>query len=122
MQQVGKFNHGLAAEGKLIWADILKPSSDGARVLTDASGTSTVQKGPFTDKVAGGYALISAGSLDEVLELVKTYPSEPNTGVEIRQVMSVDAGDYGNVPASANEKAKMLRQTLKKNIQAYPDY
>jgi hypothetical protein len=119
MQAAGQYQHKLAEEGKLIWADLFKPSSEGARVVTDANGATTVQKGPFGEKVASGYAVVNCANLDEAIELASSFPNkEPNHGVEIRQIMTLE--DFGAIPEEGKARAKALRELMAKNAQALP--
>jgi len=80
---------------------------ESARVVTDASGNVSVQHPPFEGVSLGGYAVINAADLNEVIELVKASPAKmPNTGMEIRRVVDLDELP---IPDEHKAKAKALR-------------
>jgi hypothetical protein len=75
--------------------------------LTDASGNTTVERGPFPGPSVGGYAIVNVADLNEAIELVKAFPlKQPGQGVEIRKIVDVDASP---LPADVKAKAKQLR-------------
>ncbi|MEP6765566.1 MAG: YciI family protein [Gemmatimonadaceae bacterium] len=86
--KMGKFNEELVKDGVMLSGEGLHPSSKGARI--NFSGAKPVViDGPFseTKELIGGFWLISANSLEEVIERFKRCP--PETGeIEIRQVFS----------------------------------
>jgi hypothetical protein len=111
LKPISDYSEKLARDGKLIWGDALYPSSLGARVMTNESGETTVQKGPF-DQGVGGYAVLTAGSLEEAIDLVKSGPLRKNNGAEIRQIASLDELP---VPEEQKAKAKELKKLMREN-------
>lgn len=117
MKPVAEYNEKLAKDGKLIWADALLPSSQGARLTAEADGNLKVTKGPF-EHTTGGYAVITAKDLDEAIAIIKAGPTNPEAsgnGVEIRQIL-----DMEELPAPEEIKAKgrEMRSMMIKNAQA----
>jgi len=108
---IQEYNEKLAQDGKLIWADVLYPSSQGARIITSESGETSVQKGPF-DQGVGAYAVLTAGSLDEALEIVKGSPLRKSSGCEVRQIVNLDEIP---LPEAQKGKAKEMRQLMRQN-------
>jgi hypothetical protein len=73
-----------AAEGRLVSAH--KLASD-TRVMTASAGRLAVESSAHTDRVLGGYFLITAGSLEEAIELAKSHPHLKYGGeVEVRPI------------------------------------
>ena len=88
------FNEKLARSGALKDGQGLWPSSRGARVSFD-KGKPTVVDGPFAEakELVGGFLIMEAASIAEVIELVKGWPAEDGHGnvqLEIRQLISAD--------------------------------
>ncbi|KAF2404450.1 hypothetical protein EJ06DRAFT_205165 [Trichodelitschia bisporula] len=110
------YSKKLAESGKLIWGEALYPTAKGARVLTDESGNTTVQKGPFEQRSVGAYSVLNADSLDEVVDIVKNHPLHtPGSGIEIREIVNL-----ADIPLPPAEKGKVdeLRALMTKNAQA----
>jgi hypothetical protein len=105
------YNEKLAREGKLLWADGLYPTSLGARIITNESGESTVQKGPFEQSV-GGYAILTAGSLDEAVNIIKSSPLRKSSGLEIRQIADIEEFPF---PEEQKANARELRKVMQQN-------
>jgi hypothetical protein len=88
----------LAAAGVVLGGDGLAPSAEGARVQF-SNGTRIVTDGPFieTRELIGGFGIVQAKSLDEVIELSWPYLKIFNEGTggeataEIREMF--DASD-----------------------------
>jgi hypothetical protein len=82
--------HDLAAKGQFLAASPLKPIAaatsvrirDGKRMITD---------GPFaeTREQLGGYYLVEASHLDEVIEIAAKIPGARKGTVEIRPVLEL---------------------------------
>jgi hypothetical protein len=66
----------------------LHPSSTATSIRHDASGSTTVTDGAFTEakEVIGGYYVNEAGDLDEALAIASEVPA-PFGGVEVRPVL-----------------------------------
>lgn len=85
--KTGRFNEELVRDGVMLGGEGLHPSSKGARI--DLTGPKPVViDGPFaeTKELIGGFWLVSANSLAEVIERFKRCPSGGT--IEIRQVYS----------------------------------
>ena len=89
-----RYNEKLVRSGNMKDGNGLMASSRGARV-SFSNGTPTVIDGPFAEakELIAGYSIIEAGSLAEVVELVKDWPREDGHGnvqIEIRQLFTMD--------------------------------
>jgi len=115
IKPIAEYHEQLARSGKLIWADSLYPSSQGARVITSESGQTSVQKGPFDTPSPGGYSVFNAASLDEAIEIVKSGPQRPASGCEIRQIASMEEFP---IPEEHKAKAREVRELMGKNAAA----
>jgi hypothetical protein len=95
LAEMGKYNEELAKAGVMLAGEGLHPTSKGARVRFDDSGT-TVVDGPFTEskEIIAGFWLIQAKSREEAIEWVKRAPFGGGTQIEIRQVFEED--DFGD--------------------------
>ena len=76
--------YGPAIDG----GNALQPTSTATTVRSDGANGFTVTDGPFveTKEALGGYYLIEAADLDEVVEMAKAVPT-PFGGIEIRPIM-----------------------------------
>jgi hypothetical protein len=111
LKPIHEYNEKLAHDGKLLWADGLYPTSLGARIITNESGEATVQKGPFEQSV-GGYAILTAGSLDDAVNLIKSGPLRKSSGLEIRQIADLEEFP---IPEEQKAKARELRKEMQQN-------
>lgn len=95
---------------------MLYPSSQGARIITEADGSLKVHKGPFENST-GGYVILVAKDLDEAIALIKAGPTNPQHGggLEIRQI--VDVEDMP-IPEEAKAKGRAMKALMAKNAQA----
>jgi hypothetical protein len=85
-----RYNEELVKAGVMHDGAGLQPTSKGMKVRF-RGGKPSVIDGPFTEakEIVAGYSLIEAGSLAEVIELVKKWPKEDGHGnaqIEIRRV------------------------------------
>ena len=88
MAEMGKFIEESFKSGVLIATEGCLPSALGARVRL-SGGKFTVTDGPFTEakEVVGGFALMRAGSKQEMIDLTKRFLAIAGDGeTEIRQV------------------------------------
>jgi hypothetical protein len=89
----GYMRFGELAASAIRGGEALAPTTTAITVRPDESGGTLVTDGPFaeTAEVFGGYYLLEADSLDDVIELAKEIPnaSQPNGGVELRPVVMV---------------------------------
>lgn len=80
-----------AAGAAVLSTHALEPASVATTLRADAEGRLTVTDGPFleTKEAVGGYYLIEAGDLDEVMGLAKHLyeATAGHSGVEIRPVV-----------------------------------
>lgn len=99
------FNGEMINAGVLLAGDGLHPSSKGARVTFDKSGTPTVTEGPFAVKdLVSGYWMIKVQSRDEALDWVRRIPFVDGE-VEVRQVFELE--DFA--PSEAVDRHAQLR-------------
>ncbi|WP_332888563.1 YciI family protein [Actinophytocola xanthii] len=87
---MSRYNEELLKAGVLLDATGLHPSSRGA-IVEFSGGRTAVIDGPFTEakELIAGYTMVRADSLEEVVELVKRWPTLDgggNVDLEIRQV------------------------------------
>jgi hypothetical protein len=80
-----------AAGSRIIGAGELEPASTATTVRSDSAGGLTTTDGPFleTKEALGGFYLLKAADLDEVLGLVAELPEvrAGHSGVEIRPLV-----------------------------------
>ena len=95
-EAMGKFNEELINAGVLLAAEGLHPSSNGARVTSEA-GKLVVRDGPFAEakELVAGFWIISAKSRDEALEWVKRIPFDDGETIELRRVF--EAADFAEI-------------------------
>lgn len=88
------YNEKLVARGVMKSGAGLLPSSKGARV-SFSNGKPSVLDGPFAEakELVAGFSIIEAGSLQDVIEMVKGWPQSDGHGnvqIEIRQIATVE--------------------------------
>lgn len=108
------YNEKLVASGMMKAGGGLGPSTRGARV-SFANGKPTVIDGPFTEakELVAGFSILEAGSLAEVIEIVKQWPpldGHGNVQIEIRPVVTAD--DLGFTAEQRERYAKMVDQEM----------
>jgi hypothetical protein len=96
LEAMGAFNEEMMRSGVLLAGEGLHPTSRGARVRFDASGSRVID-GPFaeTKELVAGFWMIQARDMDEALEWARRCPN-PDGGefeLEVRQVFEAD--DFG---------------------------
>jgi hypothetical protein len=111
-----KYNEELVKAGVMLDGAGLQPSSKGMKVRF-SGGTRSVVDGPFTEakELIAGYTLVEAGSLAEVVELVKRWPVEDGHGnatIEIRRVADIDEFDTAT-PEIVERERRMRAETGK---------
>ena len=89
------YNAKLVARGVMREGAGLLASRHGARV-SFSNGKPTVVDGPFAEakELIAGYSIIEAGSLAEVIEMVRDWPQSDGHGnvqIEIRQVATAES-------------------------------
>jgi glutathione S-transferase len=91
--EMGRFNEGLIKAGMMEAGEGLHPTAKGARI-DFSNDDPRVARGPFKDTgdLVGGFWIIKADSLDQVIEKMKRAPF-PSGQVEIRQIYAAE--DFG---------------------------
>jgi hypothetical protein len=116
LSQMGKFNQQLIDAGIMLDANVLAPSSKGARVQFGSGTKRNVVDGPFAEakELVAGYWIWQCKSLAEAVEWVKRCP-DPMPGeeseIEIRQI--AELSDFPDVP----EDVKKMEQSFKPTSQ-----
>ena len=91
LDNMGRFNEELGKKVKIVALDGLHPlTTKGAR-LSYAGGKALVTDGPFIEakEVIGGFWLLEAKSKEELVELFKRCPANPEDVIEIRQIFEM---------------------------------
>jgi len=88
------FNEQLVKDGMAIALEGLHPSKKGKRV-TRRDGKVTVTDGPFaeTKELIGGFWIVRADSMEQVVERFKQLPMPDGDVLEIRKV--IEPEDFG---------------------------
>jgi len=67
----------------------------------------------------GGYSILKADSLDEVLAMVKDAPrGEQGGGIEIRRIMDLEDLPEGMRTEEVVNQAKKMRELMGRNLKA----
>ena len=106
-----KLNEEMMKAGVLLDAGGLWPSSQGKRIRLKGE-TREITDGPFTEtkELIGGYWMLQAKSIDEVVEWMKRFPLDKNGGeLEIRRLIEV--GDF-----AVSEEANAMHERLEKQV------
>lgn len=106
-----KLNEEMVKAGVLLDAGGLWPSSQGKRIRLDGE-TRTITDGPFTEtkELIGGYWMVQAKSIDDVVEWMKRFPLDKHGGeVEIRRL--IDVGDF-----DSSEDVNAMHERLEKQV------
>lgn len=88
LQRMGACNDEAVRSGRLLAADGLRSTARGSRVSVHR-GQARVIDGPFAEakELIAGFWLLQAGSLEDVVDWVRTYPyAQTRPEVEIRPV------------------------------------
>ena len=90
MVKMGRFNERLKKTGALLSLNGLQPLASGAR-LSYSSGKVSVTDGPRArvKEVVGGYWLLKANSLRQVIAWMKRCPAATGDVIEIRQIATM---------------------------------
>jgi len=93
IEKMGQFNTEMGKTCKILALDGLHPPTKAARVRF-AGGKAQVTDGPFAEakEVVGGYWMLEAKSMEEVVNWMKRCPADPEDVIEIRQVF--DMSDF----------------------------
>jgi hypothetical protein len=106
-----KLNEEMVKAGVLLDAGGLWPSNQGKRIRLEGE-TREITDGPFTEtkELIGGYWMMQAKSIDEVVEWMKRFPLDKNGGeLEIRRL--IDVGDF-----ALSEEANAMHERLEKQV------
>ncbi len=111
-----KYNEELVKAGVMLDGAGLQPSSKGVKVRFSGGRTSVVD-GPFTEakELIAGYTVVEAGSLAEVVELVKKWPKldgHGNVTIEIRRVD--EAEEFDTATPEVIEQERRMRAATRK--------
>ncbi len=81
-----EFGQGLAARGKLLASESLRPDSHGVRIQRRGEQASLID-GPFAEvrEMVGGFFLIECDSREAALEIAQTCPATRFATVEVRE-------------------------------------
>ncbi|MBI4920433.1 MAG: YciI family protein [Devosia nanyangense] len=106
------YNARLVERGVMKAGAGLRPSAKGARV-SFSNGAPSVVDGPFAEakELIAGFSVIEAGSLQEVIEMVKDWPSSDGHGnvqIEIRQIATAE--DLGFNDAQQERYDRLVAQ------------
>lgn len=88
---MGDYIDTLAADGRLLAGEGLKPSRTGVRVTFAPGRKAVTVDGPFTEtkELVAGFTIIEADSMEEAVAWVKGWPAEDANGqveIEIRPI------------------------------------
>ena len=116
LTEMGKFNEELLANGIMLAAEGLHPSSKGARVHFSGRNR-TVVDGPFaeTKELVAGFWIWQCKSLEEAIEWVKRCPNpmKEESDIEIRQIFELE--DFG---AELTPEARASEEKMRTELEA----
>lgn len=104
MREMGKLMEEMTRSGKLIATGGLTPTSEGFRMRSN-HGKITKTDGPFaeTKEVVGGYAIMEADSMEEVVAMTRRFlevhGDEWNVECEVRPLAGPEFGVRGMDPS-----------------------
>ena len=106
------YNARLVQRGAMKSGAGLLPSAQGVRV-SFSKGQPSVIDGPFaeTKELVAGFSVIEAGSLQEVIDMVKDWPQidgHGNVQIEIRQIATAE--DLGFSDAQRERYNRLVEQ------------
>jgi hypothetical protein len=83
-EQIGQWFAELGAKGKIVGGNELQPSETAKTIRLNGSAPK-VTDGPFIEskEVLGGYCVLECESIEEAVEIAKTWPG-PNAILEVR--------------------------------------
>jgi hypothetical protein len=116
LTEMGKFNDELMANGIMVMAEGLHPSSKGARVRFSGKDRSVID-GPFAEakELVAGFWIWQCKSMEEAIEWVKRCPNPMNveSDIEIRPIFELDEF-LDELPADVRAKEEKMRDELAK--------
>ena len=105
------FNKRLGEAGKLLSADGLHPSSEGAIVsFRNKEKKAVVTDGPFAEskEVLGGYWIIQADSLAEAIDWASQIPTGGTEQIEVRRIY-----DFDDFPQELQDAAPYEKEVMR---------
>ncbi len=86
-EKIGAWFADLGAKGKIVGGNELQ-GVETAKTIRTSGGLATVTDGPFIEakEIIGGYAVLECESIDEAVEIAKSWPS-PTAVLEVRPVV-----------------------------------
>jgi hypothetical protein len=116
IEAMSRYNEELVKTGALLDGAGLAPSSKGA-VVEFGRGRPRVVDGPFAEakELIAGYTIVQADSLQDVIELVKRWPTLDGNGnveLEIRRVGEPEDYDMSD---ELKDKERQLRADAELN-------
>lgn len=117
----------LAADGRFLAGEGLKPSRDGVRVSFRPGRKAVVVDGPFAEakELVAGFSIIDMDSMDEAVDWVKGWPPEDAGGcaeIEIRPIGCPGGlGGFGD-PAEGESDRPRYMVMLKANERSETDW
>jgi hypothetical protein len=127
IEAMGEYIDTLAAEGRLLAGEGLKPSSTGVRVTFGPGRKAVTVDGPFaeTRELVAGFSIIEAASMDEAVEWVMGWPAEDAHGhaeIEIRPIGCPGGlSGFGNPSEEESPKPRYMVM-LKANERSETDW
>ena len=115
IMEMMRFNEEMVKAGVLLDAGGLWPSSQGKRIRVEGTNRKVID-GPFTEtkELIGGYWMIQAKSIDEVMEWMKRSPALQGDGSELEIRRLIDVGDFPEAGEEANEMHKRLEKQVRR--------
>jgi hypothetical protein len=117
----------LAAEGRFLVGEGLKPSRDGVRVTFRNGRDAVLVDGPFaeTKELVAGFSIIEAESMDDAVAWVKGWPAEDAHGeaeVEVRPIGCPGGLSGFGDPAEGDSEQTRYIVMLKANERSETDF
>ncbi|QWT19400.1 hypothetical protein KPL74_16840 [Bacillus sp. NP157] len=117
----------LAAEGRFLAGEGLKPSRDGVRVSFTAGREPVVVDGPFAEakELVAGFSIIEAESMDDAVDWVKRWPAIDADGhaeIEIRPIGCPGGLTNFGDPAEDDSQRPRYIVMLKANARSETDW
>jgi len=117
----------LAADGRFLAGEGLKPSRDGVRIRFTDGGNAVVTDGPFaeTRELVAGFSIIEADSLEQAVAWVAGWPAEDARGaaeIEVRPIGCPGGLSGFGDPAEGDSELPRYMVMLKANERSETDF
>jgi catechol 2,3-dioxygenase-like lactoylglutathione lyase family enzyme len=111
LDQMTRFNQRMADAGMMLAADGFHSSADGARIQYSGGATKVV-RGPFPEPrtLVAGYWIVQAGSLDEVVDVMREAPFGDGSELEIRQIFEAEEFGEAFTPELREREERQRKQ------------